>query len=194
MKRAKLGDVYCIKVPNGYKLFQWAYSVPRKGEYIRVFDGLYDPVPENIEQIVDGPHSYIISFYATRAYRVGLAQLLGNFPVPSQYPFPKFQIRFRIDRNTGQADGIHVMNSDGTRDVWAWFDVCSITELPEEYRSITLLNGTVTPNWLLYLFDNGFDLLHPERYYLGSNPEDRLQKYGNIVNETLSKHQAVREL
>ena len=40
MRRAKLGDVYCIKVPNGYKIYQWAYSSKKRGDYIRVFDGL----------------------------------------------------------------------------------------------------------------------------------------------------------
>ena len=34
MRRAKLGDVYCVKLPNGYKLYQWAYSIPQKGDYM----------------------------------------------------------------------------------------------------------------------------------------------------------------
>ena len=183
MKRAKLGDVYCIKVPNGYKLYQWAYNVPRKGHYIRVFAGLYDSIPVDIEQIVALPHSYIISFYASRAYRIGLAQLLGNYPVPSEYPFPKYQIHFNINDKTKQVNGIHVMNSDGTRGVWQWFYVNCMKDLPKEYRGCTLLNDHVTPNWLLYLFDNDFNLQQPERFSVGTNPEATLQKYTDIVKQ-----------
>ena len=78
MKRTKIGDVYAIKLMNGYKLYQWAYTIPRKGKFMRVFDGLFDNIPNNIEDLVNNPHSYIIEFDAPRAYRVGLAQLAGN--------------------------------------------------------------------------------------------------------------------
>lgn len=194
MKRARLGDVYCIKVPNGYKLYQWAYKIPRKGDYIRVFDGLYSTIPEDIESIVASLHSYIIYFNASRAYRIGLAHLLGNFQIPYQYPFPKYQIRFDRNPETKRVNRIHVMNADGKRDVWKWFDVCCVKDLPEEYRETTLLNSAVTPNWLLYLFDNEFDLLHPERFFIGgSNPEKELQKYSDIVNDALEKYQTNRK-
>ena len=189
MRRAKLGDVYCVKVPNGYKLYQWAYSIPKKGEYIRVFPGLHSTIPDNVEQIVLSAHSYIISFNASRAYRIGLAQFVENIPVPDQYPFPKYQIRFGLDQETKRVDCIHVMNSDGTRDVWQWYYVGAMQDLPEEYRNVTLLNSCVTPNWLLYLFDTGFDLVNPERFFLGSDPDTKLHKYSAIVNEALTRHQ-----
>ena len=182
MRRAKIGDVYCIRLPNGYKLYQWAYRIPRKGDFIRVFDGLYDSIPQNIESIVSAPHSYIIAFYASRAYRIGLASFLDNYNVPNEYPFPKYQIRFRIDREKQKVYRIHVMNSDDNWDVWQWYDVSSIKELPQEYQNITLINGVLTPNWLLYLFDNGFDLQHMEKFDPGSNPEMTLQPYTDIVN------------
>lgn len=183
MRRAKLGDVYCIKVPNGYKLYQWAYRIPRKGDFIRVFSGLYDTIPSNIEEIVLKPHSYIISFYATRANRIGLATFLGNYEVPSEYPFPKYQISFRINWKMQKVERIHVMNSGSDSNVWKWYDVSSMKELPEEFQNVTLINGVLTPNWLLYLFDNGFDLQHIERYHPGPNPSVSLQKYTDIVNK-----------
>ena len=46
MRRAKLGDVFAVKVPNGYKIVQWAYRIEKFGNYIRVFDGLYDTLPD----------------------------------------------------------------------------------------------------------------------------------------------------
>ena len=64
MRRAKLGDVYYFKVPNGYKVVQWAYSIPKDGDYLRVFNGLYKSVPDDITSIVGNPHSYINSRYS----------------------------------------------------------------------------------------------------------------------------------
>ena len=128
-------------------------------------------------------HSYIIAFYASRAYRNGFAHFLKNLPVPEIYPFPKYQMRFSIDSKTRKVDRIHIMNADGGRDVWQWFDVGSVDELPEEYREVTLLNGCLTPSWLLYLFDNGFDLQHPERYFFDADSEAILQKYDPLINK-----------
>ncbi len=187
MKRARVGDVYYAEVPNGYKIIQWAYSIPRRGDYIRVFDGLYSSIPGNIEEIVHSPHSYIISFYASRAYRIGLFHLLGNYDVPEEYPFPKYQIRFRMDSQNQHVEGIHVMNSDGSRNTWEWHYVGRIEDLPKEYRGTTLLNSCVTPNWLLFLFDNGFDLQHPEKFSVGSNPEVTLRRYTDMVENKLAK-------
>ena len=187
MKRAKIGDVFCIDVPNGCKIFQWAYTIPKKGDYIRVFDGLYHTLPNNLEEIVSKPHSYIISFAVAKAHRIGLARFLGNFDVPEKYPFPKYQLRFDIDPYEKKVDAIHVMNSDGTRDVWKWYNVSAVSELPEEYREVSLINAYLTPNWVLYLFDGEFNLRNPERFHIGLNPEETLQKYTDIVNNALRK-------
>ena len=115
MKRARLGDVYYIKVPNGNKLYQWAYSIPRKGDFIRVFDGLYSSIPDNLLDIVAGSHSYIISFDTKRAYRVGLAQLLGNFPVPEEYPFPDFKLALHPG-GSKRIGAINVQPTSSTQD------------------------------------------------------------------------------
>lgn len=63
MRRSKLGDVYATKLPNGYKIYQRAYDIPRRGDFVRVFDGLYESIPANVEEIVRGPHSYIVDFF-----------------------------------------------------------------------------------------------------------------------------------
>lgn len=182
MRRVKIGDVYYIKVPNGYKIFQYAYDIPRKGRYIRVFDGLYQEIPKNLSDIVHSQHSYIISLYITKACRIGLAVFLDNIPVPSEYPFPRYQLNFLINYRLQQVEQIHVMSADATTSVWQWFDVDSIDKLPQEYRNTTLLNSHVSPDWLLYLFDVGFDLKHIERFHLGSNPEEILKPYIEIID------------
>ena len=99
MRRAKLGDVYYIKLPNGYKIYQWAYDHHHKGTYVRVFDGLYPTIPVNIEEIVSGPHSYVLTFDTKRSYSLGLSILIGNYPVPEEYPIPEKSVDFGMLRD-----------------------------------------------------------------------------------------------
>ena len=186
MRRAKLGDVFYIKVPNGYKLFQWAYKVERRGNYIRVFPGLYDCIPEVIDTIIASEHSYIIAFDIIRAYKIGLANWIGNYPIPEEYPFPKIQIAFKRDNELRGIRAIDVMSADGTRDIMEIFYVSSMDYLPHEFQNEKLLNAFLTPNWLLYLFDNNFDMQHPERFFIfGANPESAMQKYTDIIDSYL---------
>lgn len=194
MKRAKIGDVYAIKVPNGYKLYQWAYSVPREGDYIRVFDGLYSSVPENLPEITAGPHSYIISFETKRAYRIGLARVLGNFPVPDEYPFPDFELALHPGRSKKiGAIVVRPTTATGTTvNTGQWFRVSCIQDLPPQFQNISLLSSRLSPSWLLYLFDIGFTLCDLDCFFPGGPGENgnaKLQKYTDIVNEALAKNQ-----
>ena len=195
MKRPKLGDVYAVKVPNGYKLYQWAYSIPKDGDYIRVFKGLYETIPENIGVIIEGPHSYIIPFYSNRAYRIGLAQRIDNYPVPGRYPFPDYRIDFCMDMKGEiyqiNLDPVHRLMGESRR-----FQASHMEELPEKFRGETLLNSCVTPNWLLYLFDIDFDLSEPARFYPGVPGTDYaaiVQPYTDIVEAALEKDREKRK-
>lgn len=194
MKRARMGDVYSVKVPNGNKIYQWAYSIPKKGDYIRVFDGLYECIPTNLSEIVAGPHSYIISFDTKKAYRIGLAQMLGNFPVPIEYPFP--ELEFALHPGGTKKIGAIVVRptiDTGTAvNTGQWFRVSRIQDLPPQFHNITLLNSRLSPSWLLYLFDIGFTLYDLDCFFpggAGENGDAKLQKYTEIVNEVLAKNQ-----
>lgn len=192
MRRAKLGDVYAIKVPNGYKIVQWAYDIERYGTYIRVFDGLYDAIPENIAQIIAGPHSYIANLFVGRAYRIGLLEWLGNFPAPKEYPFLGFMAEFHYDQHQ-RLFGITIMKTylDPTLPQRRLYQVTSLAELPEPYRDVQMLTARFPPDMLLYLFDNGFtldkpDIQHPAIYW-GPDWRERYQVYIDIVVDALSK-------
>lgn len=188
MKRPQIGDVYYTKVPNGYKLYQWAYSIPRKGEYIRVFPGLYETLPSQIDKVVTGPHSYIISFHIRRAYRIGLANKIENCPVPNQYPFPKYSIWLKQNMR-GTIDEMELRHTDDSIRTCYRFSGSSMIDLPKEFQSISLLHHNVTPNWLLYLFDIDFDLSDPEKFFPGAPGTDyelRLKEYTDIVNSAMN--------
>lgn len=185
MKRAKIGDVFTVKVPNGFKILQWAYTIPKKGTYIRVFDGLYDTIPQNIANIVAGKHSFIISFNVSKAYRVGLFKRIDNYPVPDEYPFPDFMISF-YNGGTSKIWKMDVMRTNNTLNDWQVFKVSRMEDLPSQFRTITLLNHCVTPNWLLYLFDINFNLSKPEMFFPalpGESYADKLQEYTDIVEQ-----------
>ena len=184
MKRAKVGDVYSVKIPNGYKIYQWAYSIPRKGDYIRVFDGIYNSIPCNIEKIVGGPHSYIIPFYSSRAYKSGLAKLIANYPIPEKYPFPSHMIRLCRDM-FGEIYQVEFTPTNGTLDEWQIFPGNCMGDFPYPYSDIRLLGHVISPNWLLYLFDIDFNLSNLHSFFPCKPGEDAakvLRVYTDIVN------------
>lgn len=185
MRRSKLGDVYSVKLPNGYKLFQRAYDIPRKGRFVRVFDGLYERIPENIGEIVAGPHSYIIGFYASRAYRIGLVQFVENYPVPEEYPFPEYQFKF-YQKPSGKYN-ITVQTIEVTRG--RCFEVNSMADLPEEFRDLKLLSPCLSPDLILWLFDTNWSLSNLAGFYPGEPGEDWdiiLKPYSDMVDEALA--------
>ena len=197
MRRAKLGDVYAIELPNGYKIFQWAYRIPRKGDYIRVFDGLYETIPNDVEQVVAGPHSYIIAFFASRAYRIGLISFITNLPVPEEYPFPRYAIRFDFDMHRKiYAITLRDLTPPRFCPIYYSYEVTSIKDLPLEFRDVKLVDGFFHPARLMYFFNCGFDLEHPERFSCfnvwGENCEEKLQAFADRVDELWEKDKEKR--
>lgn len=200
MRRAKLGDVYCFKVPNGYKLVQWAYYIPKRGHYLRVFEGLYDAIPDDIAPIVKGPHNYIIAFHISRAYTLGLAEWMGNYPVPEEFPFPKFRITFWQD-SQGEVHNIWLTPNDktatGNMNILS-FSGSRMKDLPMAYQGETLLASSVSPDWLLYLFDYNFTLNNPKWLWpqtaLGNGWEKKLAEYQNVVDQALAQEKHKREV
>ncbi len=186
MRRAKLGDVYYVKVPNGYKIYQWAYSIPKKGDYIRVFKGLYRSVPKEIEAIVQGPHSYIIPCYTKKMYQIGISQLIGNYEIPEEYPFPKNMLWFWQDERTNKTTAIEVMDVFSTREYCETFDVNKMSKLPLQHQNEKLINARVGVPYILYLFDADFDLSKLDIFSPKGDPEIALKKYIDIVNATNS--------
>lgn len=187
MKRARIGDVYAVKVPNGYKLYQWAYKVPYWGDFIRVFDGLFEVVPKNIAEIVAGPHSYILPFYASKAYRVGLARMIDNYPVPEEYPFPDYMLQ--VAPTGGRS--VTSIELKGTKEHW-WkeYKVGRIEDLPLEYRDVKVIGEWMSPDIILYLFDTNLSLDKLEglwAYAYGEDRKARMKVYTDIVEAALEK-------
>ena len=199
MRRSKLGDVYAMKVTNGYKLYQWAYNIPRWGKYIRVFEGLYQTIPDNITEIVQGHHEYIIGFETSRAYRIGLADFIENVPVPNEYPFPQYRISFRkhqLDndfRVTIRPTVAHPTLKSG--EIFS-FDIPGVKELPIEYQNVNFMDCDISPSWLMFLFDFDFTFEDLRGFYpelvLGDKKDEILAKYQERVDRLLEDDRARR--
>ena len=197
MRQAKLGDVYAVKVPNGYKIIQWAYHIQKYGRFIRVFEDLYDTYPKNIAEIVNAEHSYVTDLYVGRAYRIGLLEFLGNYPVPADYPFPELQIE--LCEKQGKIFGFKIEQRNDSY-IFSQYSETAITTvdvLPQQYHNVKRLAHCVSPDWLLYLFDNDFslhnlDVFYPWIYW-GECWEDRYQIYIDMVENAMEKDQTKRK-
>lgn len=188
MRRPKIGDLYSVKVPNGYKLIQWAYQIDKYGRFIRVFEGLHEHIPENLADIAAGPHSYVTALHVGKACRHGLLDWLGNYPVPEKYPVPEYQIDFCRD----QYDNIYCIKISKTPvscglPRFFTFPVCTIHALPDQYKDVKLLSPRISPDWLLYLFDNDFSLDNPDVFephiHWGADWRERYQVYIDMIEK-----------
>lgn len=185
MRRIKIGDVFYVKVTNGYKLFQWAYDIPNRGQFIRVFPGLCNSIPDNIKEIVNEDHSYIIAARIRRLYKIGLAVFLGNYEVPEKYPFPPYSLEACMDQSGEVYRILFLKSNPGSPTAQFGFDASSMHDLPAEYQGIKLLNGYLSPALLLYLFDCDFNLADLARFWprnvLGDKWREKLEEYIHIV-------------
>lgn len=152
-----------------------------------------EAVPENIEEIVAGDHSYIIALYVTRAYRIGLIHFLGNYLVPDKYSFPQYMLNFH--ENKGGIFRINVMNVNNLFEDYR-YDVGSMKELPEKFQDVKLLSSFLHPAWLFYLFDIGFDLSAPVGFYpglAGKAAMDKLKIYEDMVNTAVEEERRKKQ-
>lgn len=201
MRRAKLGDVYAMHLPNGIKIFQWAYDIPKHGTYIRVFDGLYQTIPANIVEIVQGEHAYIIGFHVSRAYRIGLVEFLANLSVPEKYQCPMYTIEFWPYELTDQF-GVWIRPScfdasENRNKIYSFDDLDSITDLPEEFQDVKWMDCFISPDWLMFLFDYDFTFDNPRRhwpsYVLGEKADLVLDVYQKRVDHLMEADCAKRK-
>lgn len=166
MKRIKLGDVFAFKTEKGIKIIQWAYSPPKYGDFIRVFDNLYNKIPKNIDDIVNGSHSYIIGTDPKRLYKKEIIQLIGNYNTPMDGKFPEYSVNYRYyGHDDGKWEVSRVFTNEYHTIVSSNDDILS---LPDKFRTITLINCFIGPEWLEYYFVSDFDLHHMKMFSPGS--------------------------
>ena len=77
------------------------------------------------------------------------------------------------------------------------FPVSTVAQLPEEFRNVKLLSDCVSPDGLLYLFDNDFDLHKLDIFnpwiHWGDNWEEKYQIYIDMVDTAWDAGKAKRK-
>ena len=175
MKRTKIGDVYAFKTERGYRILQWAYDIEKKGEYVRVFPNFYEEVPQNIEKIISGDCSYIMSFAIRKLYSKGVLELIYRAPEDSIPPFPKHDIEYHGNAKKGYFE---VCESDCHQNFECFDGYPDGRGLPRKYRKLRLINGCVDGVWFIYLLTSDFDLQHWDCFYPREKYDYLLKKYG----------------
>ena len=179
MKRTKVGDVYAFKSERGYRILQWAYRIEKYGDYVRVFPGFYQEIPENIEEIVFGECSYIMGFNIGRLYRRGLLELLFSAPLDSIPEFPSHDIKYNRAYTSDGSDGRFLVSEFTCPQNFERFEGYPDGRgLPKKYKKLKLINSFVDPTWFLYLLTSDFDLKHWDLFCPGKKIHDIfLKKY-----------------
>ncbi|MBQ3258166.1 MAG: hypothetical protein IJA67_12265 [Oscillospiraceae bacterium] len=189
-KRPKLGDVLYTKVPNGYKIYQWVFKDTRWGNLVFVFSGLYNGVPNNVQEIVSAQEGYLMSMPVGKACRIGFSTIIDNYEIPPNCVFPEFYIDW-ISYYEGGICFLDVTISEfeTLRQVGYYPKVKCMNDLPEVHRNTKLISGIYSPDWILYLFDIDFNLNKMERRNLGENAS----KYATLYHEILGKNNSFKQ-
>lgn len=123
-KKARFGDVFEVRTPQGLAYLQYTSNHPEYSDTVRVLPGLFDtrPNPETLASLV-AQESYFIFYRVTLAVRHGLVALIGTYPIPGGLEAP-----FKLLRAGFTAPGGKVM---------AW--------IVEEGASETVIKRALTP-------------------------------------------------
>lgn len=179
MEKTKIGDVYAFKTMRGYRIIQWAYSLEKEGNFVRVFPNFHQQIPSNVEAIVSKECSYTIQFAISKLYRKGLLQLLYRAPIDSIPPFPKYYINYH---SYGKVGRFEVCEFECPQNFEVFDGHPDGRGLPEKYKEITLINGCVDPVWFIYLLTSDFDLQHWDLFYPGKDTHNIfLKKYEKLL-------------
>lgn len=107
MARAKIGDVIEIKTEKGLAYAQYTHNhtaPPRYGQLIRVFDGLHEKQPDNLNVLVRGSILFLTFFPLHSALSRSIFRVVGNVAVPQDaQSFPIFRMKGLVDPVTKKA-------------------------------------------------------------------------------------------
>ena len=177
MKRTKIGDVYAFKTERGYRIIQWAYTIEKRGDFVRVFPNFYQEIPSNVEDIVSSDCAYIMGFYISKMYRKGLLELLYSAPLSSIPAFPKYAVGYSSYGSIGR---FQICEFERPQNFEGFDGYPDGRGLPEKYKVLNLVRGYVDPVWFIYLLTSDFDMQHWDLFYPGKATHDAfLKKYGD---------------
>lgn len=164
MKKYKAGDVFAFKTINGYRIILWAYSIDKFGDYVRVLPGFYDDIPENALDIAVGNCSFIIGVSIKTMCKKNLLNYIGSVEESLIPEMPYYQIEYSDYGNCGSFE---VSEFGRAQNFCIYEGLPDGSGLPEQFKEINLVNGTVGIYWFIYLITEGFDNKHWNLFYPG---------------------------
>lgn len=174
MKRAKLGDVFAFKAERGYRIIQWAYHIPKKGRFLKIFPGFYDEKPSNLIEILNGDCLYIVNFYLPFLLSKNILDFWGNYQECILEPFPKLMIEFR--KYVGDQILYRISNSLIAQDSETYIGNSSGDGIPKKYNHVRLLNLNPCPMSFLHMLSSDFDLKHFDYFWPTDEEKNRLKE------------------
>ena len=186
MKRLKLGDILAFQTDRGYRIFHWAYNVPKKGKYIRVMPGFYQTIPNNLNEIVSGECAFIIWADINWYYKNGLFVLVGHEDVSNEtYPFPEYQILLKYvdpdDDHYAFFEFNHIYRNE--------WETCRsdpfANGFPERFKYLKLLNLRCSPFLMMTLLSSDFDTHNWHKFDMSSKKDYYEKLYGHLLKQDL---------
>ena len=146
-KRIKLGDIFEIKTSKGLVYIQYVHKNNLNLEMIKVYDGIFNQGPENLEYLKVGKERFFVHFPLLAAYKQGIVEFvcnqgIGDFKMP-QYMRTPHKIR-------DEFLGWHIVNTESMQR-------SLVTSLSEDQRKLspwgvwndTLLKERLESGWSL---------------------------------------------
>jgi hypothetical protein len=110
MKKLKVGDIFEIETQNGFGYFQCMDIDKSKGELIKVFNKLYEIIPEELINIISVNDFYYYRFPLLNAYLKKIVRFVGNINIDTNFQIPKYMREEHKIR--GDFLGWHIVNTE----------------------------------------------------------------------------------
>jgi len=92
MPRVKIGDIVEITTNEGYAYAQYTHKHQLYGALLRVFEGIYESRPSDLEEVVRHKVAFSCFFPLGTAVHRKIVSIVGNVPVPETLQqFPIFR-------------------------------------------------------------------------------------------------------
>jgi len=99
MNKIRIGDLFEISTPKGKAYFQYVFELNGIGSLIRVFDGLFDTVPEKLYEIVNNEEKFFVYFPLKYALKYNVVRKVLSSNVPGSVQIPKKMRTPNVDKN-----------------------------------------------------------------------------------------------
>ncbi|HVG62363.1 MAG TPA: ribonuclease E inhibitor RraB [Hyalangium sp.] len=103
-KRARFGDVFEVRTPQGLAYLQYTSKHPRYSDTVRILPGLFKsrPAPDELAGLVT-QEGYFTYYLVSLALKHGLVERIGNYPIPAGLEAPSKLLRAGFRTSEGKA-------------------------------------------------------------------------------------------